>query len=275
MKHEIEKSKNTPDLKGGLSKKYESVTKIMSVTQKELGEVELPRMFNQLVIFIIDGSRSMQSLSINKISKGKDIENNIHQIIKRLKSSKNKASFDIVNLAFSNSHINSFGMKQVTEIPENENFNPVKLIEQPKDTFLFPALKEANEIIKTYFQKHEGKRNAATILMMTDGQIDDYLESSTLIEEMKIDSRVVFSISFLDSEIDEASKYYNYNENSGNLDYEEEWSIEEVRDYMKKVAEKLSLFASSEEHFSRSVDPEKVRSQMIKSISLVSKMLIQ
>jgi uncharacterized protein YegL len=260
--------------KGGLNRSSSGkldLSKInMTALQKSLNELSIPRLFNQLVVFVIDGSRSMYSDSINGIAKGLEIEKAIKDIIKRLKVSKNSNSFDVSIFAFSDDYKNLFGIKQINEINEDQNFNPNNIIKKPGGTRLSDCLKEVKEVVEDYSEAHIDENCQTLILILSDGALNDHNEALKVINELKNFEYVTISAMYLESIVEEDGKYYSWDENTGQIDYSYIWTIDEVRNSHKRTAEKFKIFATDKTFFINTIDPEEVRKHMIKSISTVS-----
>jgi uncharacterized protein YegL len=274
MSNEIIKSSPGSLEKISLKDKLKMSKEQMLNLKSSLSVQKLPRLYNQLVIFILDGSRSMLSHSINKMPKCQDIDINIRGVINRLRESKNSLSFDVAAIAFSDHHINCFGVKGVNEIENDYCFDPVRIIKEPKGTSLRAPLLETKNIIENYFKKHEGKNNSALVLLMTDGMLDDYKKALEAADELKVIADVTISVAYLENEISEGSKWYNWNEETGEMDKSVEISLDEVREGRKSVSIKLSVFASENAFYVKTIDPEKIRTHMINSISLTSKAVV-
>jgi uncharacterized protein YegL len=274
MSHEVIKPPSGSPEKSSLKDKLKLSREQLSNMKSSLSVQKLPRLYNQLVIFIIDGSRSMKTQSINKIPKCQDIDINIRGVINRLRDSKNSLSFDVAVIAFSDHHTNCFGIKGVTEIESGFCFDPVKIIKEPKGTYLRAPLLETKAIIESYFKKYKDKNNSALILLMTDGILDDYNTSLEAAKEIKGIENVTISVAYLEDEISENSKWHTWNEKTGEMDESVEVSHEDVRKGRIKVSEKLSVFASENAFYVKTIDPEKIRKHMINSISLTSKAII-
>lgn len=275
-KHEITKSNSGLPSKGSsILEKFKKSEDKLSALKTSLNKNEvMPRIYNQLVLFVLDGSRSMKSRSLNKISKAQDIHENVQKVLERLRSSRNRTSFDIGLIAFSDECRNVFGIKELKDVSEQQSFNSIRLLDKTGGTQLFPALCEAEKMVKEYMGNIENTlpRNTV-ILLMTDGMVDDYNESLMKLEEIKLKKKVAVSVMYLDQLIEEGSKWYSWNEETGEMDYSEETPIDEVREGRKKIGEKLKAFASSETLFMRTVDPEAIRNHMINSITTTSQAL--
>ncbi|REG85315.1 vWA domain-containing protein [Algoriphagus antarcticus] len=234
----------------------------------------IPRIYNQLVLFVLDGSRSMEGLSLNKISKAQDIHENVQKVLDRLRNSKNKTSFDICFVAFSDEFKNVFGIKELKEVSEQQSFNSLKLLDKTGGTQLLPALCEVEKMVDEYMDMKDNllPRNTL-ILLMTDGMMDDYKDSLMKIEELKLNENLSISVMYLDQLIEEGSKWYSWDEEKDELDYSKETPVEEVREKRKKRAEKLKHFASSDDLFMSAVDPEAIRNHMINSITATSQLI--
>lgn len=260
---------------GGALKKFQKLQGTMKSLKTSLRTNEVvPRIYNQLVLFVLDGSRSMQSLSPNKIPKSQDIHNNVQLVLDRLRKSKNKTSFDIGMIAFSDECKDVFGVKELKDVSVSQSFNSIELLGKPGNTRFLPALMEAERMINEYFSSIENDlpRNAL-VLLMTDGIMDDYQDSLTKIEGLKLMSNVTVSVMYLTALIEDGSKWYGWNEETGEMDYSVEFTVEEVRERRKKRAEKLVNYATSESYFMVTMDAEGVRNHMIKSISDTSHLI--
>lgn len=260
---------------GGALKKFQKLQGTMKSLKTSLRTNEVvPRIYNQLVLFVLDGSRSMKSLSPNKIPKSQDIHNNVQLVLERLRKSKNKTSFDIGMIAFSDECKNVFGIKELKDIDESQSFNSIDLLENPGGTQFLPALMEAEKMIDQYFFSIDNDlpRNAL-VLLMTDGVMDDFQLSHEKIEELKMKNNVTVSVVYLDREIDGDEKWYSWNEKTGVHDKTQEWSIEEVKNWRDRRIEKLKIYASNESYYMTTMDAEGVRNHMIKSISDTSHLI--
>lgn len=271
MNNEIVKSD-----KGGVNsfEKADALTKInLAALSSSLGKLVVPRMFYQLVIFVMDGSRSMHDKSITGLSKGEEIDKNLKQTIDRLKESKNASSFDICLYAFSNDYKNVFGVKELNTITNDFSFNPYDIIQEPGETYLESTLLDVKNTIDIYFEDKKDKHHQALVLLLTDGEVDDSLKSLSVINEIKKNPRVTVSTMYLGNRIDENATYYSWDEATGSFDISHKWKIEDVMESEKMVAENLKKFASDESLFLTTINPEEIRKHMIKSISTVSKIM--
>ncbi|MGM0947146.1 MAG: vWA domain-containing protein [Bacteroidota bacterium] len=265
---------HNPNKEGALNK-FESFQGKLKHLKTSLKNNEVvPRIYNQLIIFVLDASRSMESLSKKGIPKAQDIHDNVQLVLKRLRESKNKTSFDIGMIAFSDESLNVFGIKELKEISENQSFNSVKLLKKLGGTKFLPALEEAEKMIDQYFSSIENDlpRNAL-ILMMTDGEMDDYSESLKKVEDLKLKEHITISVMYLDSLVEDESEWHSWNEETGEVDYSNPWTIERVKDWKNKQTEKLIHFATNDSFYMTTMDAEGVRNHMIKSISDTSHLI--
>ncbi|MDI1324858.1 MAG: VWA domain-containing protein [Algoriphagus sp.] len=264
-----------PSKNSNALEKFEKLQGKLSALKTSLNKNEvIPRIYNQLVLFVLDGSRSMGSHSINNIPKAQDIHENVQKVLDRLRSSKNRTSFDIGMIAFSDESKNVFGIKELKDISENESFNSMKLLEKTGSTQFFPAFLKAESMIEEYMSNiTNGLPRNALILLMTDGMMDDYKVSLLRIEKLKLKENVTISVMYLEDQIKEGSKWYYWNEETGEIDYSRECPTEEVRVERKRYSEKLKQYASKESLFMNTINPDSVRNHMIKSISDTSQLL--
>jgi uncharacterized protein YegL len=234
----------------------------------------IPRIYNQLVLFVLDGSRSMEGLSSNKISKAEDIHENVQKVLERLRSSKNRTSFDIGMIAFSDECKNVFGIRELKDVSEKESFNSLNLLDKNGGTMFLPALTEADKMIEEYMSNIPNTlpRNAL-ILLMTDGVMDDYLGSLIKAEELKLKGNTTISVMYLDNVIKDGNDWYSWDEKTGEIDYSSPWTVDEVRNWRDKRVDKLMQYATNESYYMTTLDAEGIRNHMIKSISDTSQLL--
>ena len=235
-----------------------------------LSNVEIPRLFYQLVVFIIDGSNSMNQKSKNGVSKGIEIDKGLKLVIERLKKSKNSNSFDICFLAFSDEFSDVFKIKNVNKFEYNQSFNPLDFV-SPLNTSLEKTLIYCEDVVQKYLDNNQTRNCQVLIQILSDGVIDDYEKSLIKIEKIKKIKNTTVACQFLESFIEDGQKWYSYDEASGILDYNKSWTVEEIKEDEKRTSEKFGRFASSQELFVTSIDPEEIRKHMIKSISTISK----
>ena len=271
MSKEIKKTRQgslTTNTKGKL--KFADLNK--AAQESALGVFELPRLFYQLVFFVIDGSKSMKSTNADGITKGGQIDRGIRSILQRLKSSKNKKSFDICFTAFSDEYKDPYGIQRVDKIKEETIFDPLSFVE-PQGTQLKDAFSYVKEQSEKYLIDNKDKNAQVLIIVLSDGAIKDYNETIKIVEVLKDKKKVTIACQFLETPIDEDGEYYSWDELTGELDYNSKWTIDEVKASRKRVSNRFKRMASSEELFLSTIDPEEVRKHMIKSISEVSKAL--
>lgn len=241
-----------------------------SALNASLGGLVIPRLFYQLVVFIIDGSNSMNDNTKNGVSKAEEIDEGIKSIIKRLIKSKNSSSFDICYLTFSDEFEEVFPPTCVKNINNTQSFNPLNFI-TPKGTNLCDALEHTKNIVNQYYQDNTSKNCQVLIQILSDGAIHDYDASIRVINQIKSINKTTISCQFLESHIEDGQQWFSWNESTGKLNYDKPWTIEDVRKDEERIANRFKEFASNSDLFVTSIDPEEIRKHMIKSISTVSK----
>jgi hypothetical protein len=235
-------------------------------------EIVLPRTFYQLVIFMLDGSNSMSSMTEDGRSKAVRIEESVKSVLTRLKNSKNKESFDLSFIVFSDDYKDVFnGVTRVIDIDERQCFNPIKLIQEPKDTKLADALKYANIVSNKYLEENSKRTGQVLLLIFSDGELDDYWDALKVVNEIKRNPQITIACQYLENYISEGSQWYSYDEATDEINYNEIWTTEDVKESEKRISEKFKEFASMDELFITTMNPNLVRDHMIKSITLVSK----
>ena len=235
-----------------------------------LSSVEIPRLFYQLVIFLIDGSNSMKEVTSSGLSKSNEVSYAIKSIVDRLKLSKNANSFDLCFIPFSDEYIDVYSVINIKDIRETMDFNSVNFI-SPKGTKLAEALLYTENLVSEYYSKNIHKNCQILIQILSDGAIHDYNESLKIIEQLKLLNKTTISCQYLQSNIEEGQNWYSWDEATGKLYYEKPWTMDQVINYEKKLAKNLKKLATDDSFFTSTINPEEIRKHMIKSISTVSK----
>jgi uncharacterized protein YegL len=237
----------------GISKKLDLSAVNKKSLSGALSKVELPRLFYQLVIFVLDASQSMTWEGLTGLKKGEELSTQLPHIIERLQKSKNKNCFDLSMIAFSQETNIFLPVTNVTKLELNElDLNPCNKVGNYK-TYMEQALIHSENIINNYFSSHQD-HSQAILLILTDGDINDYDNCIEIAERLKQNNRITIS-----SCLFEDKKWNEYLENE---------SLTKIRNNVKQLA---SLNATGESFFISKIDAEEIRKHMIKSISTVSK----
>ncbi len=251
MTKEIQKSN------AGLKKSATSAVKtkigqgMMAGVIGSLSTIELPRMFNQLVIFLLDGSGSMTSAGTSGKSKGYEVHQAVINVLQRLNESKNKSSFDVAFWAFAMETVQMFTIKPIKEYKlVKDCFNPCEFITDYKKTLLTEALNQAKEQASEYLEKHKNQNSKVLIIILGDGAINDYSKCLDIKKEISENHLISFSSILFES-----------------TDWQEKLDEGTIKRYKQDFAK----LASSQADYMSTVDPEKIRSHMIQSITKVSK----
>lgn len=236
----------------GVTKKLD----LSGINQKSLAgalsKFELPRLFYQLIIFILDASESMTWDGITGIPKGEELSHQLPPIIDRLQKSKNKNCFDISMIAFSQTTNVFLPLSNVTKIDLNElDFNPCNKVDNYQ-TYMEESLNIAEDMVNEYFANHHDN-SQAIILILTDGDINDHQNCLEITDRLKKNNRITISSCLFEDK--------NWNDT---LDSN---SLEQIKSNVKTLA---SSSASGESYFVSKIDPEEIRKHMQKSISTTS-----
>lgn len=258
-------------VKSDLQKRLQKLMELEETSREIVSQSELPRMFQQYIIFVLDASRSMRQPSVNQNSKAHEVHIAIESVLNRLMKSKNVNSFDIGLWCFSDKNYPIFKLKPVKEL-KGANFNPVILVNEPGDTYLNPTLEDIEHEIKKYCNENFTKNHQVLILLLTDGALDDREPSLTTIKRIKRNANVTISAIHFQKFIDQNSQYYSWDEKTGQIDYTKPWTIEQVKDNEERIGERFREFASSETFFVNTLNPDEIRNHMIKSVSATSKL---
>jgi len=249
MSKEIEKS-NSSVQKTSTGRRIVS-TGMMAGLQVSLGQVELPRMFNQLVLFVLDGSGSMNGMGISGRSKGYEVHSSVITVLERLKESKNKNSFDLSFIAFAEESVEMFPVKNLAHYNLSKDcFNPCEYLENRLRTSLCDSLEQTKNMALDYLQKNRNSNAKVIIVILGDGAIEDYENCYKIKEEVNQHAKITYSTILLETP-DWKEKYPN--------------AIERIREQFKKLATEGAFYLST-------VDPDEIRKHMIKSITKVSQL---
>lgn len=216
-----------------------------------LTKLKMPRLFYQLVVFVLDGSGSMTYQGKTGKSKGEEIEDSILGVIKRLNNSRNKNSFDLNMWAFADESKEMLPVTPLEQIDNDTDLNPCNYIEEYRATNMLSTLKDVKVNCENYLQTNQDKNAQALIIILSDGAIHHYNETYEICNQIKNKKGISISSIFFES-----------------INWQEDMEAPEVsllQDNLMKLASSPKLFAST-------LDPEEVRKHMIKSISTVSRL---
>lgn len=250
MSNKLQKS-NPKGLQGSGKKKIGLAGVNMGTLTKSLNEMTLPRLFYQLVVFVLDGSGSMTFTGKTGVSKGEEVEDAVKEVIGRLNTSKNKNSFDVAFFAYANESVEMLPETSIPEVDFAENLNPCDYIEFYEQTCLEETLLNVKDLTENYIKRNSDKNAQALVLILSDGAIHDQEDSEEICRAIdSIDNKVKISTILFESK---------------------EWQEEYNKEDLEFLRDNLENLASGPEFFTSTLDPEQVRKHMIKSISTVSK----
>jgi uncharacterized protein YegL len=267
---DIEKYKGK-DLTTKIDNKIKLGGKNLSVLSKALTKSR-PRIYYQLVIFVIDGSQSMRQPTKEGISKAKAVHNSIVETLERLNQSKNRECFDLCFIYYSDNHIVDIVCQNLTSLDQNYSFNPMDKIES-RGTFATGALENALSIGRKYSTDNGQNDYRVLVNLLSDGSFDDLYAAKKVIQKIQKEPLFELSCQYFEREINENSTYYDWDEANDQIDESKSWTPAEVKARDKTRSEKFREFVTKPELFLTSTNPERIRNHMIKSISLVSKLL--
>lgn len=225
----------------------------LAAMRSSLTKMNLPRLFYQLVVFVLDGSNSMNREGKSGRTKGTEVGEAITSILKRLQNSKNKSSFDVNIWVYSDEVEEILPNTKVSKIDLNQNFNPCNYVENGR-TYLAFALEGVESVVSDYLEENEGRNTQALVIMLSDGALHDYEASKIITDRLKKKNTVtIASYLFEDKEWRETV---------------DPITLEELRNDLENLS---SSTTGAFTFFKSTVDPEEVRKHMIKSISVVSK----
>ncbi len=253
MSKELQKL-NKSEITQSSKKKLDLSSINVGALSASLGELSIPRLFYQLVVFVLDASESMTWEGISGKTKGSEIHNQITPIIERLRNSKNSNSFDISMYAFSQSHKEFIPMTTPKEINiESVSFNPCDHVPNYQ-TYAEPVFLEVEKKIESYLTEKNNKNSQAMIVFLGDGDIYDYPKVNDICVRLKSNKKVTILSYLLEDKT-----------------WAEELSEEKLYSLKSNIKNMSSQDANGLNFFESKVNPEEIRKHMIKSISTVSK----
>lgn len=250
MSNEITKIAGQGGIEKTTGKKLDLASLNCETLSKCLTEMPLPRLFYQLVVFVLDGSGSMNQQGESIKSKGEEVESTVKKVLKRLQNSKNKNSFDITVWAYAGESQEVMPIISAIDIDLAMSLNPCKFIIQNQRTELKETLINVKGLCNEYLAKYDSKSSQALVLILSDGAIHDQDLAAELCKEMKKNKRITISTILFESK-----------------EWKEKYSDEDLN-FLK---DNLKILSSGNGFYTSTLDPEEVRQHMIKSISTISK----
>ena len=215
-----------------------------------LTKVELPRLFYQSVIFVIDGSGSMHGAGKTGKTKGEEVSGIIEPVVDRLKSSKNHNCFDVSTFVYAKDYKLVLDNTAVKNIGNDTSFNPNDY-RVGATTYIADCLQKAGEHAENYLKTHREKNAQVLMIVLSDGAIFDIEEAEPIAKSLIENPKITISSAFLETE------------------GMKEETLEYCQNKMKKITSTSNI--AVDHFFASTVDPEVIRKHMIKSISTVSK----
>lgn len=251
MSNEIDKSNNSLTQGATTIGKAKIGQSMIAGALASLITLELPRMFNQLVIFLLDGSGSMTFNGASGKTKGHELHQAVIKVLERLRESKHRTSFDAAFWAFANESIEMFPLKAVKEYDlVKDCFNPCEFTTDKSRTVLLETLNSAKEMALGYLKQYDGQPTKVLIITLGDGAIHDYNTLDGVKEELLSNDSIVLSSILFESP---------------------DWGENVDHNIIKRLQLEFSELASNEADYLSSVDVEKIRGHMIQSITKISK----
>jgi hypothetical protein len=251
MSDEIQKYQGHGSVQKNSIKKLDLSSININALEQSLNGLTLPRLFYQLVVFVLDGSGSMTFPGITGQSKGEEVEKATKEVIQRLLESKNKSSFEITLFAYANESVEILPITSVCDIDLSRSINPCDFIKRYDKTDLEETLSKVTEVSTNYLKHYNDKNAQVLILILSDGALHNYEKTLQLCNLLKVNNRITMHSNLFESK-----------------DWIEKYNSDELL-YLKENLKKL---ASGPDYFMSTPDPDQVRKHMIKSISTVSKL---
>jgi len=215
-----------------------------------LSKLTIPRLFYQLVVFVMDGSGSMTYEGKTGNSKGEEIDISFKEVIERLQSSKNKNCFDVSLYAYANESINIVKQTPIKDLDLNKDYNPCNFITHYNSTKLSETMEAVKQECSAYLRVNGDKNAQVLVIVLSDGVVFDYEVTLKKCNELKLNNKITISSIFFES-----------------TSWQEGFDTDDLDDYK----ESMKMLASDESLFTSTLNPDEIRNHMIKSISTVSK----
>jgi hypothetical protein len=244
----MKKDLQTTSNKTNLHPAGKGVVDFMNMNLGSLGDVSLPRLFNQLVVFILDGSGSMSFPGTSGQSKAEEVNLVTNSIIERLIKSRQKECFDVAGYAFAVDTQCMIAVTSAEDVRIGHDFNPCNHVGDHRATRVAKAFERTEQDIQKYFEKHtsSGIKTRAIVVLLSDGQLHDYEEAQTITKRLLTTKKVDISCTYFSGADDVLS------------------------DEISSSQEKLRSLSSLDLMYASSVNAEDIRDHMVKSISLSS-----
>lgn len=250
MGKEIQKSNNKIETGKSTTQKIQIGSKLIQIASKSLETLELPRLFNQLVIFLLDGSGSMTFKGSSGVSKGNEVHSCVQSVINRLLESKNKSSFDIAAYAFANGAYEMVSLRCIKDLNgEINTFNPCSYVDDNSKTRLVDGLTTAKELSFDYLEKYKSANSKVLIIILGDGAIGDYKKCFSLKESLINEPNITVSTIYFESP---------------------KWKEKYDEDDIMEMKNSFLNLATSEAFHVSTFNPEDIRKHMIQSITKIS-----
>ena len=255
MSKEIIKKPNSDKLQIDKGKFTSDMIKAQAAA---LSKFEIPPVFRQLVVFVLDASESMTWNGLSGKSKGEEISDQIAPIIERLQKSRNSNCFDVSMFAFSQKSNEFIKLKNVKDIDTTAvDFNPCVHVGNYQ-TYVKETLKEVETRVNEYLNKYAQDNCQALIIFLSDGDLYDYDESYEICDRLRANNKITIA------------SYLLEDKNWNNILPEEE--LNRLKNNIRGLSSSSkNNLDENFEFFLSKVDPEEIRKHMIKSISTVSK----
>jgi predicted nucleic acid-binding Zn ribbon protein len=244
----MKKDLQTTSNKNNLNPSGKGVVDLMNLNLGSLTGASLGRLFNQLVIFILDGSGSMTWTGTSGKSKAEEVSLVTNNVIERLTKSRNKDCFDVIGYAFAVDTKKMIPVTSAEEVRLGHDFNPCNYIEDYRSTCASEAFRQTEKDIESYFNKHAsaGIKTRAIVVLLSDGQLHDHAETSAITKRMLVTNKV-----------DVCCTYFADADSSSSED-------ESLSQEMLRELSSLELMYAS------TMNADDIRDHMVKSISLSS-----
>jgi len=138
------------------------------VDQYDIHEVpKVPKQFNQLGIFVLDGSGSMNDPTRDKISKAEAVDMSMREVIGKLKNSRQLKNFSIAVVTFGTSAKQHTPVTPVEQADDYADYNPLK--DHGGGTDIGVGLRCAQGIAQEFLSQADTVRRSVVIIVMSDG----------------------------------------------------------------------------------------------------------
>lgn len=154
-----------------------------------IGEIVTPPAFQQLGIFVIDGSGSMTGKTSGSLSKAEAVNLGVKETLTRFKVSRKKECFSFSVVAFGDHAKTISPIQKGLAIDDYADYNPLQFFDNgtgSSSTNIASGLEEALKIANDFFgSKASSVPHKVAIVVLTDGMCHHEVETKRIADQIK------------------------------------------------------------------------------------------